>query len=108
MRRNSGAIGSSMRLRWPGTSGPHSGDPAARRSGPKDRVMAMRTGRARPHIHTTSAVIHGPDRHVDEMGTVFVGNPLLVAGPTAQHRLGAAPATTAANLAKQTAGGRGE
>lgn len=108
MRRNSGATGSSTQRRSPGTSRRHSGDPAAPRTRPADRILvAMRAGRALPLVHRVSAVIHASECRVDGMGTDFVGNPLSVPGFSAQDRFGSAPASTAANPAEPTPGGGG-
>jgi hypothetical protein len=69
--------------------------------------MALVTiaGKASRPVHIASRVIHERRPHVDELGTKLVGKPLSVAGTEPQHELGAAPASTAADLASP-AGGR--
>jgi hypothetical protein len=65
-------------------------------------AIAGRTARS---VHTAAHVIHERGPRVDELGTKFVGKPLSVAGTEPQHQLGAASASTAADLASP-AGGR--
>lgn len=69
--------------------------------------MALVTiaGKASRPVHISSRVIHEPRPHVDELGTKLVGKPLSVAGTEPHHELGAALASTAADLASP-AGGR--
>lgn len=66
-------------------------------------VVTM-AGRAPRSVHTASGVIHEWERLVDELGTNLGGKPLSVGETEPQHRLGAAPESTAAELASPARG----
>jgi hypothetical protein len=71
-------------------------------------AVVMNASSACRTVHIASGVIHGREQRVDEMGTDFVGKPLSVPSAGPHHRLGRAPALTAAGLASPAAGGGAE
>lgn len=90
-------------------SGRHSGGPAAPRRGREAlTAVAMQAAKAFRPIHSVAVVVPAQHRDVDGMGADFVGNPPSAPGSSLQDRVGTAPATTAADLAEPTPGGRGE